>query len=259
MIELEKKLEEFLGKNYKTVFLKSYKRYVLEGWHAFTDTERKGVCVLFHNLNGSKEKYLKRILFMRSNGYEVVCFDLRGHGNSRKKQKYHFYKYYKDAEYILQYVKKYIRSSRENLILYGFSIGTYMASWLIDDAAVSGVILDSGPSLHVQKVYIHMIERMDIKLFFKWILKKISGLIYRKAIENGKILREKFEKANKPILFIHGNRDSIVRASDSQEIYSIVPSSKKKYYLVENSYHLTNERIGGKRYNQEIIDFLKYL
>ena len=101
----------------------------------------------------------------------------------------------------------------KNLILYGESLGTGVATHLAQNKSFAGVILETP--------FTSMIEAA--KVFYPYIPIK---LLLKDKFENYK----KIKNINSPILVMHGEEDKIVPFSMGKKIYEIANKPKYSYF-----------------------------
>lgn len=157
--------------------------------HAYTDETRKGVILYFHgnadNLvrwGAYSDEFLKR-------GYDVVMMDYRGFGKSDGKATEA--NMYADALQLYQYVSNHY--SDDEIVLYGRSLGSGVASHIANTNAASQLILEtpfhSIPDVVRQK-FPFVLQLFDLNFDFPN-HKNIDGL-------------------NIPVHIFHGTKDKVV-------------------------------------------------
>jgi len=116
-------------------------------------THPKGVILFIHGLCGRKERQLPAMEYFADKGYICVCFDLRGHGDSVRKEDDRGYMYQagtegmtKDIESVMEWIKN--RYDNIPVFITAHSLGSLAARTYIkrNDIAIDGLILCGSPS-----------------------------------------------------------------------------------------------------------------
>jgi len=225
----------------------------LKGW--FVEADSFNTVIIFHNLNGNKEKYLKRIKYLHNINWNVVIFDLRSHGESDYTGIRIFHKVLEDGMNIINYVFNNIAQKKGKIVLYGFSIGAYIASSCMSMEMVNGIILDSGPAINIKEALFKMAGRVTTNRIDRFLTFQCVKLFYGYRQKDIKKLINNFRHTDKAVLFIHGDRDEFVIWKDTRKIYDICNSKNKIYLLIKGSHHLTNDIYDLEKYERELSDF----
>jgi pimeloyl-ACP methyl ester carboxylesterase len=175
-------------------------------------------------------------------GLNVLIFDYRGYGNSagewpREKT------VYQDAEAAWQQMLK-LEPDPKKIIIYGHSLGGAVA---VDLAAkhpdAAGLIVESS--------FTSVREMGDRDPVFRYF--PLSLLIHEKLDSKSKLASLKM-----PVLFIHGNADSIVPSYMSQRLYDAAHEPKMLVWI-KGGDHDNNALIAGKTYSAAVWKFMDTL
>ncbi len=198
-------------------------------------TGHQEVVIIAPGFYNSKDAILLEELKDKLKGdYDVIMFDFRGHGKSTGV----FYwtsKEESDLQAVLDYAKK----SYRKIGLIAFSLGAATSINLLGKQdAVNTLIAISAPS---------EFSKIDYKF---WNLDFKGDLIYTFSDEGriGRGLRpgpfwlekprpiDSVSKIKCPILYIHGDKDWVIGAQHSKELYEKT-KSKKELKIVKNGSH----------------------
>ena len=145
------------------------------------------------------------------------------------------------------------------LVLYGISMGASTMLYLADRKLpdnVRGIIADCGftsPKEIISSVYrsvLHLPAKPSV--WMAGLLAKVfAGFSFAECDA-----RKSLKDSNLPVLLIHGEEDSFVPCSMSEESYEAC-SGEKKLLLVPKAEHGLSFLADGLRYTAAVIDFLK--
>jgi pimeloyl-ACP methyl ester carboxylesterase len=192
-----------------------------------------GVIVLAHGFFNNKDAYLfKKIAEMFSKEYDVISFDFRGHGKSEGKYTWTF-KEEEDLRAIILYAKE---KGYKKIGVIGFSLGA--AVTLIEaskNSAIDSIIAVSTP-YDFRKMDFHfwekeMLNDLKLNLGFKGKGKGIRpGNLFLKKTRPIDVINK---LAPKPVLFIHGEKDWLIKPYHSQKLFEMTKEPKKIYIVKE--------------------------
>jgi uncharacterized protein len=143
---------------------------------------------------------------------------------------------YNDAASALEYLLN-RGFKREDIIIYGRSIGTGVAVDLASKENVGGLILEAP--------YTSLPDLADEKLPFLF-----PSLYIKFRFDNMK----KIEKVHCPVIFVHGDVDTIIPHSHTQSLYEKF-TGKKKLILITGGSH--NDLNAFDQYTKLIVDDIR--
>ena len=182
----------------------------LLGWYHEKNLKEFKTLIFFHGNAGSLENRIHKLNHFRDMNINFLIIAWRGFsGNSGKPSENGLYKDGKSA--IDWLIEKGV--SEKNLILYGESLGTGVATHLAQNRNFSGLILETP--------FTSMIDAA--KNFYPYIPVK---LLLKDKFENYK----KIKNINSPILVMHGEADQIVPFSMGKKIYEMANEPKYSYF-----------------------------
>ena len=167
--------------------------------------------------------YLSRVAAFRQLGFSVLTFDYRGYGHSSgdfpNEQQL-----YADGEAVWQYLRDEREVAAEDIVIYGESMGGAIALH-------TALNHPNADALILQSTFTTMAEAISYR--------PITSLF---PIEQ--ILSERFDSLGKiaaveiPVLFIHGEEDSVVPVQMSQALYEATPG-RKQIWRIPNADHVS--------------------
>ena len=182
----------------------------LLGWYHEKNLKDYKTLVYFHGNAGSLENRIHKLNHFQDMNINFLIIAWRGfNGNKGKPSERGLYVDGKSA--IDWLIKKGV--DEKNLILYGESLGTGVATHLAQNKNYAGVILETP--------FTSMIDAA--KNFYPYIP---INLLLKDKFENFK----KVKNINIPILVMHGEVDQIVPFSMGKKIYEIANNPKYSYF-----------------------------
>ena len=193
----------------------------------------KGLILYFHGNRDNLARWGAIASQLTQYGYDVFVMDYRGYGKSygiRTEENL-----YKDALYCYNFILKQYKPNQ--IILYGRSLGTGIASWLSAQVQPTKLILETpyySMSDLVKQYY--TLSEIDHKLTYK-----IPSFNYLK-------------NADFPILILHGTADEVVPYTSGEKLYQTLPEGQKTFIRFERGQH--NNLKDFKEYWEAVGSFL---
>ena len=182
----------------------------LLGWYHEKNLKDHKTLVYFHGNAGSLENRIHKLNHFKNMNINFLIIAWRGFsGNNGKPTEEGLYIDGKSA--IDWLIKKGV--DEKNLILYGESLGTGVATHLAQNKNYAGVILETP--------FTSMVDAA--KNFYPYVP---INLLLKDKFENFK----KVKNINAPILVMHGEVDKIVPFSMGKKIYEIANNPKYSYF-----------------------------
>ena len=182
----------------------------LLGWYHKKNLKDYKTLVYFHGNAGSLENRIHKLNHFQDMNVNFLIIAWRGfNGNKGKPSERGLYVDGKSA--IDWLIKKGV--DEKNLILYGESLGTGVATHLAQNKNYAGVILETP--------FTSMVDAA--KNFYPYVP---INLLLKDKFENFK----KVKNINTPILVMHGEVDQIVPFSMGKKIYEIANNPKYSYF-----------------------------
>jgi uncharacterized protein len=178
---------------------------------------KKEVLLYFHGNAGDLSGWQHTSEDFTHLGYNFLIIDYRGYGKSSgtitEKG------LYDDGETAWRYLVTEKGFAPEDIIIYGRSIGTGIATELAARHACKGLILES-PFTSLKKLARQKVPFLFPSLFLKYHFDNLG----------------KINSVKCPVLFIHGDLDSLIPVSHSDRLFDQF-SGKKKKVIIEGGEH----------------------
>ena len=194
----------------KKVKIKTSDNIELLGWYHEKNLKDFKTLIYFHGNAGSLENRIHKLNHFEEMNINFLIIAWRGFsGNKGTPSEQGLYEDGKSA--INWLIKKGVEE--KNLIIYGESLGTGVATQLAQNNNFAGIILETPFTSMVHAA----------KIFYPYVP---VNLILKDKFENYK----KIKNINSPILVMHGEADQIVPFSMGKKIYEIANEPKYSYF-----------------------------
>ena len=202
--------EDKISVDIEKVKIETLDNIELLGWYHEKNLKDSKTLVYFHGNAGSLENRIHKLNHFQDMNINFLIIAWRGfNGNKGKPSERGLYI---DGKSAIDWLKK-KGVDEKNLILYGESLGTGVATHLAQNKNYAGVILETP--------FTSMVDAA--KNFYPYIP---INLLLKDKFENFK----KVKNINTPILVMHGEVDQIVPFSMGKKIYEIANNPKYSYF-----------------------------
>lgn len=185
--------------------------------------------------------YLARMSAFRQLGFSVLAFDYRGYGLSEGDFPNEL-QVYEDSQAAWNYLRKAYQIPPDQILIYGESLGGAIALDLaVKHPEASGLIM--------QSTFTSMAEVIKHKSFLRIFPIRL-------------LLTERFDSLSKirslqiPVLFLHGNADSVVPYEMSQRLYNFA-FEPKQLFIISGADHVRIYKSGENSYLKAIQKFIE--
>lgn len=221
----------------------------LEIWYL---TEKKASFNLIY-FSGNGSNIRSAIPFFNELGKQfdlnIFSFNYRGYGLSEGSPSID--NIIEDGNFVLDYFGNEIGDDNLPTIVFGYSLGGFVALNLINHEIIDqGIIMSSFTSLNELKNF--LVKEALPEIIRPFLKLEIDESIY-------KLNNIPFVSMNqKPVLFIHGETNDFIPPYMSLELYNLSPAEKKQIKIIENSDHrmVLKDSISNKQVVLEIKHFL---
>jgi len=125
---------------FKNLKIKTQDSVNLHAWY-IERKHPKGVILFCHGNGGNISHRLDRIELLKKNGYSILLFDYRGYGQSEGKPDEKGL--YTDVLSCYQYLVRNLKVKKEDIIIWGCSLGGAVASYLASQKECRFLLLES--------------------------------------------------------------------------------------------------------------------
>ena len=202
--------EDKISVDIENVRIKTSDNIELLGWYHEKNLKDFKTLIFFHGNAGSLENRIHKLNHFRDMNINFLIIAWRGFSGNKGNPSEHGL--YEDGKSAIDWlIKKGI--SEKNLVVYGESLGTGVATHLAQNKNFAGVILETP--------FTSMIDAA--RKFYPYIPVR---LLLKDKFENYK----KIKNINSPILIMHGEADQLVPFSMGKKIYEIANEPKYSYF-----------------------------
>lgn len=213
--------------------------------------------IFFHGYHGTfLWDGLGSFRLCQKNHINLLVVDERSHGKSAGQIITFGIRECRDVKCWTEYAAK--RFPGKKLILSGVSMGSasvMMASALSLPSSTIALICDCGYTAPAEIIK-ETIHSLHLPVSICYALLYFGALIFGHFNLNSLSAVSAVKQAQIPILFIHGEKDSVVPTKMCDELYDACTSRKKKL-IITNSQHAVNAMADFDSYEKEILNFLK--
>ena len=206
----------------------------LLGWYHEKDLMKNKTILFFHGNAGSLENRIHKLNHFRDMRVNFLIIAWRGFsGNEGKPSESGLYE---DGESAIKWlVKKGV--DEKNIVIYGESLGTGVATHLSQNKEFAGVILETP--------FTSMIDAA--KKFYPYIP---VGLLLKDKFEN----KNKIKNIKSPILIMHGEKDQIVPFEMGKKMFEIANEPKYSYFTKYDNHMMEYDESLVKALNSFLIN-----
>ena len=205
----------------------------LLGWYHKKDIDRYKTILFFHGNAGSLENRIHKLNHFKEMDVNFLIIAWRGFsGNKGKPSEKGLYEDGRSA--INWLLKKGVKE--ENIIIYGESLGTGVATHLSQKRKFAGIILETP--------FTSMIDAA--KKFYPYIP---VSLLLKDKFNN----KDKIKNVTVPVLVMHGESDQIVPFFMGKKIYEVANDPKYSYFTKHDNHMMEYDENLVKALNSFLI------
>jgi len=215
--------------NYEEIFIETDKKIKLKSWFIKKDLDKFKTILIFHGNAGNLFNRVYKLNELNKLDVNILLISWRGFsGNKGKPTEKNLYR---DADESVKWLNNQGVISK-NIILYGESLGTGVATELGTSNAFGGIILES-PFTSIANA---------AKIYYPYL--PVSIILKDRYDSIGKI-----KNINTPIFIMHGKMDNIVPQQMGLELFEKAKNPKYSYFP-EDDDHMMN-------YNKQLLNEIK--
>ncbi len=252
-----------LGHDYENVEVTTSDGYTLRGW--FIDKGSDTTIIAIHGYTASKyeEDYMKPVIDMLArNGYNVIAFDFRAHGDSGGEITTLGLKEVEDYMRIIDWLKSEKPDKAGKIGVIGYSMGGAVTIMLsAKDKRINAAVADS-PYIDIRESGRRWIMRL--KGIMRALLLLVYPLIVRFTASKARIniddliMYKYADNIKIPFMIIAGTNDDLVALSEIKKFYNKLRRNNPKTILwVTDSGHVRTIKDHPSEYEEKVIGFFK--
>ena len=217
--------------DYKEVFIEVDKDVKLKSWFLEKDLKKNKTILYFHGNAGDLTNRVHKLNELNKLDVNILIISWRGFsGNQGKPTEKNLYN---EARKSVEWLNE-IGVTSKNIILYGESLGTGVATELGQNNSFSGIVLES-PFTSIADAAKIYYSYLPVNLLLKDRYDTI------KKIKNIKI----------PVLIMHGKKDNIVPFFMGEKLYQMANEPKYKYFSEEDDHMM--------EFNDDLLNAVKVI
>jgi fermentation-respiration switch protein FrsA (DUF1100 family) len=262
----EKLPSDFGIETWRDVHFTSSDGIDLVGWLILPDEEsdlyKEGAAVIFvHGISGKRDDFLDIGSILLENGYGVLLFDLRNHGESGGDVTTMGLYEVRDVQAAFEFLSQQGEIDPQRIGIYGASMGGATAIRAMARIPEAKVLMADAAYESFQKVLergVHDFTRItsspfsDLIMWFMEDKADFDPTQVRPIDDIGQI-------SPRPILIVHGTRDPLIDVEHAHHLFEAA-GEPKELYLVEGGKHGGLIDVNREEYIERILGFLeKYL
>ncbi len=246
-----------LGLEYEDIsFLSIEDELTIRGWYLPARNSNR-IIVMVHGGTGHRADPRFKMLDIASElveyGYNILMFDMRGHGESDGVRVSAGYYEKRDLLGAIDYVKS---LGFEHIGVLGFSMGastTLLTTPESDD--IDAVVADSGYADLIDMMAPEFSKRTKLPKFFLPPMLFIVKIIYGIDFNNIKPIEVVSEIAPRPIFFIHGELDEVVPLEHAYRLQRASQNPQNQLWVAPETAHVRAYVMYPEEYINNVTNF----
>jgi len=234
----------------------------LKGWWIPSEKKPAGTVVLSHGVFRNRDQMLSRAVFLHQAGYQVLLFDLRGHGESAPAPLSGGLTESRDFLGALAWLKGTDRL-REPLAFYGLSLGAMAALRAAAQLPMNVAVIADSPLPNAES---YVSKRTSAKWFlafpgfFDRCLSAYNGRTGQALTVKDLDLKPVVEAlGNRPVLYFVGEKDDLVSGDAMKDLFDRSPTHLKRLVYVPQAVHDKTYESFKVMYEKTVLEFLSGL
>lgn len=246
----------------------------LRGSYLAAGSTPKGIVLFCPEFRSDRWSCLSYCEFLQQSGFDIFTFDFRNHGDSESDPAYkprHWVTNYEldDLNAALSYLKSRQNSRALPIGLFGISRGGGTAIGVsARDRSVRCVVTDGAFPTHstmlaYMRKWLTLVvgEKWWSRLLPDWYLVVIRDVVLAQVERDMGCHFVKLERAirrlaPRPILMIHGGRDSYIRPDIARQFYDCA-KDPRQLWIVEGARHNACLDVAGDEYRRRVSEFFR--
>ena len=245
-----------LGLKYEDVSFPSRDGLTLSGWWLEAGNSDR-VVMMIHGANGHRAdpgiKMLDLAREIVKAGYNVLMFDLRGHGKSEGKHISLGYYEQRDLLGAIDYVKQ---RGMSKICIIGFSMGAATALMTAANCKhIDAIIADSSFAYLADIVEPHFSKKSRLPKFFIPLILFVAKRVHGVDLSMPKPIDAIRQFTKPPVLIIHGGQDKTVPVEHASILARASRNPDTRLWIVPEAEHVGSYRARPKEYITKVLSF----
>jgi len=244
------------GLEYVDVSFPSRDGLTLRGWWLEGGDDRP-VIVVVHGSEGNRADPAERMLGIAkdlvSHGYDLLMFDMRGHGESGGEHISAGLYEKNDLLGAIDYIRD--RGIDSNIGILGFSMGAAVCLMAAPESEeIDAVVADAAYADIVSIIESEFAERSDLPKFFIPIILSMTRNIYDvdfTAIKPEEAVKE----TSVPVFIIHGGQDEMIPVEHAYWLKEASQNPDSRLWIVPEAQHANSYQLRPTEYKEQVISF----
>lgn len=239
--------------DYQIKTYNSSKEYTINAQFIKYPEESNKYVIITHGFGSNRNGSIKYVNVYRKLGYNIIIYDVRGHGLNEKTPVSLGNFESEDLYWIIQ--DTYVRYGEDIYLgLHGESMGSAISlSVLKDNPTIQFVVADCGFSNLYDLIYSSYKDNNTDLLIYG--VNAMTSLVYGVDMKKTSPM-DAFYDNEVPILFIHGEDDSFIKPENSKIMFE-KNESRDELHIIPNAQHAESRAtLGIDEYAKIIEDFL---
>jgi uncharacterized protein len=250
-----------LGLSYEDVsFPAARDGVILRGWYVMAGNSDRCIIMVhgdqYHRAD-STIGLLEIAKGLTEHGYNVLMFDLRGHGESGEGRLTGGYYERRDVLGAIEHVKG-RGILPQHIGLLGFSMGAAACVLAAaEDKELPGLVTDSCWADLVDVIKRKVARRPYMPRFLTPVVPVMAKILYGIDVEEIKPLQAVTKIAPRPIFFIHGEDDSMVPVDNARMLYHANNNQSNMLWIVPKAKHARAYKAQPEEYINKVTAFFE--
>ena len=244
------------GLEYADVSFPSRDGLTLRGWWLEGGDDSPTIVVV-HGSEGNRADPAERMLGIArdlvTHGYNVLMFDMRGHGESGGEHISAGLYEKNDLLGAIDYVR--VRGIENKIGVLGFSMGAAVCLMAAPESEeIDAVVADAAYADIVSIIESEFAERSDLPGFFIPIILSMTRNIYDvdfTAIKPEEAVRE----TSVPVFIIHGEQDEMIPVEHAYRLKEASQNPDSRLWIVPEAQHADSYLVRPTEYKEQVISF----
>jgi dipeptidyl aminopeptidase/acylaminoacyl peptidase len=244
------------GLEYVDISFPSRDDLTLHGWWLETGDDNP-VIVVVHGSEGNRAHPAERMLGIAKDlvvyGYNVLMFDMRGHGESEGEHISAGYYERNDVLGAIDYIRQ--RDVESKIGVLGFSMGAATSLMAVAESEeIDAVVADCAYADIVSIIESEFSRRSNLPKFFIPIILFMARNIYDVDF-TAIIPEEAVREISAPVFIIHGEQDDMVPVQHAYRLKEASRNPESKLWIVPEAQHGNSYLMRPTEYREQVTSF----